>query len=87
MQAAHEIPLLPTVRTQYLTYRQLVREGRRSAKLEPLGPRPPLDMPAWGARLTDQQVDSILSYLLSRPEVEGRSTPQPHSSIAEGDVQ
>lgn len=84
---APRVPLFPAVRTQYLALRQLVREGRRSTKLDHSGPRPPLDMPAWESRLTSQEIDEVLSYVLSRSETPDRPAVNPYSSIREGDVQ
>ncbi len=69
------VPLFPTVKTQYLAFRQTVREGRRSARLRQDGPRPPLDMPAWRSRLSDDEIDQILAYLLSLSEDEGIARP------------
>ena len=63
---APEVPLFPVVKRQYLATLSLVRGGRRSSRLDPAGPRPPLDMPAWGARLTDRDVEAILTYLLTQ---------------------
>lgn len=63
---AAEVPLFPIVKKQYLATRRLVRDGRASAPLDVSSPRPPLDMPAWGARLPDDEIDAILVYLLSR---------------------
>ena len=60
------LPLFPVVRQQYLSTRQLVRDGRRSSKLDAAGPQPPLDMPAWGVRLTGADIDAILAYLMTR---------------------
>jgi mono/diheme cytochrome c family protein len=68
LEDAPTVPLFSTVKGQYLATRQLVREGRRSARLGPTGPRPPLDMPAWGARLSDPEIDAILAYLLTLGE-------------------
>ena len=87
VRAAPHVPLFTSVRTQYLALRQLVREGRRSAKLDPSGPRPPLDMPAWESRLSNEEIDGILAYLLSRSETDDPSLVNPHSSIREGEVQ
>lgn len=64
LQEPPEVPLFSVVRQQYLATRRLVSEGRRSTKLDPSGPVPPLDMPAWGARLAPADIDAILSYLL-----------------------
>lgn len=87
--APEGLPLFATVRRQYLDTRQLIREGRRSTKLDPAGPRPPLDMPAWGVRLDDADIDAILTYLLT---LEGAATRTARSSdalparVAEGEV-
>lgn len=64
-QAGAAVPLFPIVKRQYLATRELVRGGRRASPLDPAGPRPPLDMPAWGARLTDADIDAVLAYLLT----------------------
>lgn len=85
VQAAAAVPLFTSVKTQHLALRQLVREGRRSAKLEPSGPRPPLDMPAWESRLTDEEIDTILAYLLSLSEAHHASLADPVSSTRKGE--
>lgn len=87
MLAAPDVPLFASVKTQHLALRQLVREGRRSAKLEPSGPHPPLDMPAWESRLTDEEIDTILAYLLSLSEAHHASLADPASSTRKGEVQ
>ncbi len=87
VQGAPDVPLFTSVRTQYVALRQLVREGRRSAKLQPSGPRPPLDMPAWESRLTDEEIDKLLAYLLSLSESDDGSLAAPLSSIRKGEVQ
>ncbi len=86
LQSAPEVPLFARVKTQYLALRQLVREGRRSAKLQPVGPRPPLDMPAWESRLTDDEIDEILAYLLNRGEAPGGPLADPSSSSRKGEI-
>jgi mono/diheme cytochrome c family protein len=65
VEEAPAVPLFFIVKTQFLATRRLLGDGRRSAKLDPAGPRPPLDMPAWGARLSDVEIDAILAYLLT----------------------
>ncbi len=87
VQAAPRVPLFTAVRTQHLALRRLVREGRQSTRLDPSGLRPPLDMPAWGSRLTDEEVDEILSYLISQGATADRPAVDAHSSIREGEVQ
>lgn len=71
LEAVHDaaaVPLFATVKNQYLATRRLVREGRSSVRLDPAAPRPPLDMPAWEARLPDSDIDAILVYLLTPGE-------------------
>ena len=82
---APSVPLFRAVKAQYLSFRQLIREGRRSSKLDPAGPRPPLDMPAWQSRLSDAEIDGILAYLLSLTAAH-TAPPIPHSSIREGEA-
>lgn len=71
------LPLYGAVKTQYLATRQLVREGRSSTKLDASGPRPALDMPAWGTRLGDSEIDSILAYLLGLGEAKTEGAAMP----------
>lgn len=56
-------------------------------ELQPSGPRRPLDMPAWQSRLTDQEIDTILAYLLSLSESEDGSLADPRSFTRKGEVQ
>lgn len=65
LESAPGVPLFAAVRDQYLATRALVTDGRHSTKLDPDGPQPPLDMPAWGARLGRGEIDAIFAYLLS----------------------
>lgn len=65
VQDAVAVPLFAAVKDRYLATRRLVREGRTSVRLDPAAPRPPLDMPAWEARLPESDVDAILVYLLT----------------------
>jgi hypothetical protein len=59
------VPLFPVVRQQFEAMRELVRNGRQAVQLDPEGPSPPLDMPAWHPRLADREIDEILVYLLT----------------------
>lgn len=79
--AAREIPLFETVRDQFEATRQLIRDGRRSSPLDPAGPTPPLDMPAWGRHLDDPEIDLILGYLLSLGEAEQTAAPDTHGEM------
>ena len=83
---APQVPLFPVVKQQYLATLNLVREGRRSSRLDPAGPRPPLDMPAWGARLPDHDIEAILTYLLTQGASGGSAErPPPGPTNRKGD--
>ena len=75
---APQVPLFPVVKRQYLATLSLVRGGRRSSRLDPDGPRPPLDMPAWGARLPDRDLEAILTYLLTQGP--SAASPEPRAT-------
>lgn len=87
LEGEPEVPLFAMVGRQYLATRELVRDGRRSSRLDPSGTRPPLDMPAWGARLSDAEIDAVLEYLLTlggEPVAAVATDPAPHPT--EGDL-
>lgn len=52
------------VLTRYHMARDLIRGGKDAARLDPEGPLPPLQMPTWGAILSDREVDALLTYFL-----------------------
>ena len=53
------------VRTRIENARQIVRQGRYSAKLDPDGPEPPLQMPAWQYLIEEREIDALLGYFIS----------------------
>jgi mono/diheme cytochrome c family protein len=59
------VPLYGSVLTQYRAVRKVIREGRKTVPMDPDGPIPPLDMLAWKHRLSDDDIDAILAYLLT----------------------
>ncbi|MCL4839142.1 MAG: c-type cytochrome [Thermoanaerobaculia bacterium] len=65
LEEAPEIPLYAAVKKQYLATHQIVASGRKAAPMDPASPPPPLEMPAWEARLTGRDIDSVLAYLLT----------------------
>jgi mono/diheme cytochrome c family protein/plastocyanin len=83
---AATLPLAATVTRQYLATRQIVRDGRRSTRLDANGPQPALDMPAWETRLDVPSVDAILSYLLTLDGAGARPTPVATVPAREGDM-
>jgi mono/diheme cytochrome c family protein len=44
-------------------------------------------MPAWESRLTDEEIDTVLAYLLSLSELDPGSLAAPVSSTQKGEVQ
>jgi len=78
VKEAPAVPLFSLVKAQYLATYHLVRDGRRSSKLDPAGHHPPLDMPAWGARLSDDELNAILAYLLTLDGGAGDGASPPH---------
>lgn len=61
------IPQFAVALSQYHAVRNVIRNGSISAKQDPLGPEPPLQMPTWGGRLSDRDIDAVIAYLLTRP--------------------
>lgn len=60
-----EITAFPVVRARYQNARQIIMGGRYSSKVDPNGPEPPLQMPAWRYILEDRQIDALLVYFVS----------------------
>ena len=74
-QSGEMVPALLYVKEGYTPdeLKDRIRHGvPKVEKLDPEGPEPPLTMPAFGSRLTERQLDDLVSYLLSLyPEEEG----------------
>jgi plastocyanin len=60
-----EIGRFPVVRARFENAREIIRLGRYSAKLDPDGPEPPLQMPAWEYLVEDREIDALLGYFIS----------------------
>ena len=60
-----DIPRFILVLTQYRAAKELIRKGKHCAKLDATGPDPPRQMPAWEERLSERDIDAIISYLLT----------------------
>ena len=52
-------------RTRFENAKQIVRQGRYSAKLDPSGPEPPLQMPAWQYLIEEREIDALIGYFIS----------------------
>jgi len=53
------------VRVRWENARQIIRGGRYSSKVDPRGPEPPLQMPAWQYLISEREMDAVLSYFIS----------------------
>jgi len=60
-----EIARFPVVRTRYENAKEIVRKGRYSSKVDPAGPEPPLQMPAWQHIVREREIDALLVYFVS----------------------
>jgi cytochrome c oxidase subunit 2 len=60
-----EIERLIIVTTRYANAEEIIRTGRYSAKLDPEGPEPPLQMPAWKFLVEEREIDALLAYFVS----------------------
>lgn len=65
-----EIPPLVYVKAYYgkdvESLKRLIRQGRQPIpRADPRSPRPPLYMPAWESRLTEDELDALIAYLFS----------------------
>jgi hypothetical protein len=60
-----DISRFPVVRARYENAKEIVRQGRYSAKLDPTGPEPPLQMPAWQYLIEEREIDAVLGYFIT----------------------
>ncbi len=60
-----EIARYPVVRARFENAKEIVRLGRYSAKSDPEGPEPPLQMPAWKFLVEEREIDALLAYFVS----------------------
>lgn len=60
-----EIGRFALVRTRLDQAREIIRKGRYSAKLDPAGPEPPLQMPAWQFLVKEREIDALLVFFVS----------------------
>jgi plastocyanin len=60
-----EISRFPVVRARFDNAKQIIRGGRYSSKVDPGGPEPPLQMPAWQYLVEEREIDALLVYFVS----------------------
>lgn len=56
---------------QYQSVRDVIRKGNPPGKKDPKGSQPPLEMMAFGARLSDRDIEDLIAFLLSLQPWEG----------------
>ncbi len=67
------IPAFPVVRARFLNAREIIKQGRFTTGLDPRGPLPPLQMPAWQFLLEEREIDALLAYFVSLQSVGRRA--------------
>ena len=65
VEDAPEVGRFPVVRVRWDNAEQIIRGGRYTSKLDPTGPEPPLQMPAWEYLLDEREIDALLAYFVS----------------------
>lgn len=59
------VPRFGAVLAQYDAVRKVIENGNPAGKLDPEGPTPPLQMRPWGQRLSEQDIDALIAYLIT----------------------
>lgn len=75
MDLGEEVPPLVYVSEGYNReqIKEIIREGKTPARAQRDGPSPPLWMPSWKQKLSDEEIDSLVDYLLTlHPEAPRR---------------
>lgn len=66
------VPRFKVFLAQYRSVQDVIRKGNPPGKKDPNGPMPPLEMLAWGQRLSENDIDALIAYLLTlQPWEEG----------------
>jgi hypothetical protein len=59
-----DIAMFNVVSARYKALKDIVKKGSRPEKLDPVGPEPPLWMPAWKYKLTEREIDALVIYFI-----------------------
>jgi len=59
-----DIPAFFKVMAKYMSVKNIIMNGRVAAKKNPQGPTP-LNMPAWGKTIPEEELSSVIAYLIS----------------------
>ncbi|MBI3333057.1 MAG: c-type cytochrome [Candidatus Omnitrophica bacterium] len=67
MEMAEEVPPLVYVSDGFSReeLKETIRKGRYPARSDPSGPAPPLWMPAWEQKISEEELDALVEYLIS----------------------
>ena len=67
MEMAEEVPPLIYVAEGFTReeLKEMIRKGRYPARSDPNGTAPPLWMPAWEQKISEEELDALAEYLLS----------------------
>ena len=67
MEPGEEVPPLMNVAEGYTPdqLKEVIRKGRYPARADRTGPAPPLWMPAWGEKISEEELDALVEYLMS----------------------
>ncbi len=78
MEMAEEVPPLVYVAEGFTKeeLKQTIRNGRYPAKADSSGLSPPLWMPAWKEKLSEEEMDALVEYLMSLHPEELKQTAQ-----------
>jgi hypothetical protein len=60
-----DIARYPLVRSRVQAAIALIKNGKNAARLDPSGPEPPLQMPAWQDKLDPSKIQALLGYFVS----------------------
>jgi cytochrome c oxidase subunit 2 len=71
------IAAFAAVRARFLNAKEIVRMGRFTAKANPDGPQPPLQMLAWKYLLEEREIDALLAYFVSLYDWGEEELPDP----------
>ncbi|MBI2821437.1 MAG: c-type cytochrome [Acidobacteria bacterium] len=63
--ASPPVPRFNVFLAQYDSVRNVIRKGSPPGRKDPHGPLPPLEMLAWGERLSEADIDAVIAYLLT----------------------
>jgi mono/diheme cytochrome c family protein len=66
MDIAEEVPSLVYVSDGYTKeeLKEVIRKGRYPARASATDPAPPLWMPAWEGKISEEEIDAIADYLI-----------------------